>query len=144
MNLLKTVFHCDAPVALVTGSGSPRVGRAIATELARHGCRIALHANTSVDQANDVATQLADRFGTRSIVTSGPLDQDDVPERLVGETVEAFGRFDILVNSAAIWLPVRVAQGASASSDVRTAQPSRSQSGSVAMIRSERVFMASS
>ena len=105
MNLLKTVFHCDAPVALVTGSGSPRVGRAIATELARHGCRIALHANTSVDQANDFATQLADRFGTRSIVTSGALDQDDVPERLVGETVEAFGRFDILVNSAAIWWP---------------------------------------
>lgn len=105
MNQLKTVFDCDSPVALVTGSGSPRVGRAIAIELARHGCRIALHANTSVDQANDVATQLADRFGTRSIVTCGALDQDDVPDRLVGETVDAFGRLDILVNSAAIWSP---------------------------------------
>lgn len=105
MSLLKTVFDCDAPVALVTGSGSPRVGRAIAVELARHGCHIALHANTSLDQATLVAKQLASDFGTQSIITSGPLDQDDVPARLVDETINAFGRVDILVNSAAIWSP---------------------------------------
>ncbi|KAA5541091.1 SDR family oxidoreductase [Roseiconus nitratireducens] len=108
MNELQTAFDCDAPVALVTGSGAPRVGRAIALELARHGCRIALHAHTSVDEANAVATSMTDRYGTESIVTQGALDCDQTPERLVAETRDAFGRLDILVNSAAIWTPTPI------------------------------------
>lgn len=110
MSLLKTVFDCDSPVALVTGSGAPRVGRAIAIELARHGCRIALHAHTSVDEAANVAQFLHDEIGVESIVTSGAIDQDGVPERLVADTVDAFGRLDILVNSAAIWSPTPINQ----------------------------------
>jgi NAD(P)-dependent dehydrogenase (short-subunit alcohol dehydrogenase family) len=110
MSLLKTVFDCEQPVALVTGSGAARVGRAIAVELARQGCRIALHANTSVDQAHRVAKQLSDQYDVPSIVTTGALDQDEVPERLIGETVSAFGRLDILVNSAAIWKPTPIDQ----------------------------------
>lgn len=110
MNLLKSVFDSPAPVALITGSGAPRVGRAIAFELAGHGCRIALHANRSVDQANQAAKQLADQFQTESIVTTGSLDRDDVPQRLVDETIDAFGRVDILVNSAAIWSPTALDQ----------------------------------
>lgn len=108
MSLLSTVFDCDAPVALVTGSGAPRVGRAIATELARHGCRIALHALSSVGEATKAARQLSQDFDTRCIVTTGAIDQDEVPERLVRETVDAFGRLDILVNSAAIWKPTPI------------------------------------
>ena len=49
MSKLQKVFDCPKPVALVTGSGSPRVGRAIAIHLASLGCRIALHANTSIE-----------------------------------------------------------------------------------------------
>ena len=108
MSMLKTVFDCEAPVALVTGSGAPRVGRAIAIELARCGCRIALHANASVAQAHEVARTLSEKYGTESIVTSGALDQDGVPEQLVDTTVTSFGRVDILVNSAAIWSPTPI------------------------------------
>ena len=108
MSDLSKVFGCDAPVALVTGSGAARVGRAIAVELASHGCRIALHANHSVDQAREASQELQDQFGVKSIVTQGALDDDSVPPRLVTETVEAFGRLDILVNSAAIWWPTEI------------------------------------
>ncbi|MCA9136064.1 MAG: SDR family oxidoreductase [Planctomycetales bacterium] len=114
MTLLRTVFDCDAPVALVTGSGAPRVGRAIAIELARHGCRIGLHAHTSTAEADDVARFLQNELGAESVVTSGAIDQDGVPERLVRETVDAFGRIDILVNSAAIWSPTPMDQISSA------------------------------
>ncbi len=51
MPTLQDVFQCDHPVALVTGSGAPRVGREIAVLLARLGCRIALHANNSLAEA---------------------------------------------------------------------------------------------
>jgi NAD(P)-dependent dehydrogenase (short-subunit alcohol dehydrogenase family) len=108
MNLLQQVFDTDAPVALITGSGAPRVGRAIAIELASHGCQIALHANTSTDEAREVSQDLQKRFRTRSIVTTGSLSDETIPQQLVDETTAAFGRLDILVNSAAIWWPTRL------------------------------------
>ncbi|MGB7325519.1 MAG: SDR family oxidoreductase, partial [Rubripirellula sp.] len=107
---LREVFDCDSPVALVTGSGAPRVGRAIAGHLASLGCRIALHANTSVDQAHQAATKMRSEHGVDVIVTAGALDDDRVPDRLVAQTHDHFKRIDILVNSAAIWRPTPLAQ----------------------------------
>lgn len=105
MPRLQDVFDCDQPVALVTGSGAPRVGRAIARHLAELGCRIALHGNASEPAAREVADGWAAEFGREMFVTSGAFDEEGVPERLVGETINHFGRLDILVNSAAIWEP---------------------------------------
>ncbi|TWU07871.1 SDR family NAD(P)-dependent oxidoreductase [Stieleria varia] len=102
---LQSVFGCQHPVALITGSGAPRVGRAIAIELAAHGCYIALHANSSVDEAHQVARSLTDEFGVEVIVTSGSLAGDSTAEDIVGQSADHFGRIDIVVNSAAIWSP---------------------------------------
>ena len=109
-NQLQTVFDCDTPVALVTGSGSPRVGRSIAFELAKHGCQIALHANQSGDEARSAASELESRFDRKAIVTLGDLSHDKTAKRIVDETITAFGRIDILVNSAAIWWPTPLAK----------------------------------
>ncbi len=108
MNDLQQAFETASPVALVTGSGAPRVGRAIALELARHGCRIAVHANSSVDEARQAAEAIQDQHQREAIVTGGAVEEDGVAERLVEETVDAFGRLDILVNSAAIWWPTKL------------------------------------
>ena len=108
MNELQTAFDCEAPVALVTGSGAPRVGRAIAFELAKYGCRIGLHANTSRNDAEEAAEKLGERFSRHVAVYSGALDQEGVPEQLVSNAVSDFGRLDILVNSAAIWSPTKL------------------------------------
>lgn len=105
MTILQDVFECDAPVALVTGSGAPRVGRGIAHHLARLGCKLALHANTSVGEAEQAAETLRNDFETSVLVVVGSLEEPEVPERLVRETHHHFGRLDILVNSAAIWHP---------------------------------------
>lgn len=106
---LQTVFQCDRPAALVTGSGAPRVGRVIAGLLAAHGCRIALHANESIAQAESAAEEIQKTCDVEVIVTSGSLRDDGVPERIVGDAVLAFDRLDILVNSAAIWSPTKLA-----------------------------------
>ncbi len=108
MSTLQQLFECEHPVAMVTGSGSPRVGRAIAVELASHGCDVAIHANSSVAQAKLVAQDIRDRFGRDTILVQGPLDEEAVPERLIAETCERFGRIDVLVNSAAIWHPKKL------------------------------------
>ena len=108
MSKLQEIFDCPEPVALVTGSGSRRVGRAIALHLASLGCRIALHANTSVDQAEDVARCISDKHSKQAVVTQGSLCDEGTPQRLVDETLAKFQRIDILVNSAAIWQPKRL------------------------------------
>jgi pteridine reductase len=105
MPTLQEVFRCDRPVALVTGSGSPRVGRAIAGRLAQLGCRLALHANTSIEQAEQAAEEIRQTHPTEVIVTEGSLADEEVPAKMVAQTYAQFGRIDILVNSAAIWAP---------------------------------------
>lgn len=106
---LQDVFNTTDPVALITGSGSPRVGRVIAEELSRRGCHVALHANTSVDDANAAASDWRSRFDRDAIVVLGSLEDDATCDRIVDQTQSHFGRLDVLVNSAAIWTPTRLA-----------------------------------
>lgn len=110
MPSLQDVFRCERPVALVTGSGSKRVGREIATLLAELGCRISLHANRSLKEAETAAVELRQACQTEVIVTQGSFADPQVPPRLVEQTHEHFGRIDVLVNSAAIWSPRRLEQ----------------------------------
>lgn len=108
MPTLQDVFQCEQPVALVTGSGAPRVGREIAVQLARRGCRLALHANNSLTEAEKAASQIRHDFDTQVIVTAGSLENPSVPTQLVEDTHREFGRLDIIINSAAIWRPTRL------------------------------------
>ena len=49
------VTEDTSTIALVTGAGK-RIGRAIALDLAVHGFTIAVHANTSKDEAEETAS----------------------------------------------------------------------------------------
>ena len=102
---LQTTFDCPNPVALITGSGAPRVGRVIAMHLASLRCHVAIHANTSHGEADAVAKKISTGQESESIVVLGALHEEGVAEKIVEQTVQRFGRIDILVNSAAIWKP---------------------------------------
>ncbi|WP_404305697.1 SDR family NAD(P)-dependent oxidoreductase [Neorhodopirellula lusitana] len=102
---LRQTFDTDAPVAIVTGSGAPRVGRVIAEKLSRRGCHVALHANSSVDEAEAAASSWQTKFDRDAIVVTGSLDDDAVCDSIIDQTHSHYGRLDILVNSAAIWSP---------------------------------------
>ncbi len=105
MTTLSKLFQTPHPVALVTGSGAPRIGQTIARHLASLGCHLALHANTSLDQANQAANEIRKGTGVEVIVTEGSLEDSRVPQQLIDQTIQTFGRLDILINSAAIWEP---------------------------------------
>ena len=93
----------DSPAALVTG-GARRIGRAVSLELAARGMRIAIHANTSAHAAQELADQIkAD--GGQAIALTADLREEQAARNLVDQAHQAFGRLDVLVNSAAIWSP---------------------------------------
>lgn len=92
----------DSPVALVTGSGAPRVGNVIARRLAGAGYRLVIHSNRSRVDAEATATELRTR-GVDAVALSADLRIPTAIDGLVTAAHQHFGRIDALVNAAAIW-----------------------------------------
>ncbi|MBX7165412.1 MAG: SDR family oxidoreductase [Pirellulales bacterium] len=96
-----------APVALVTGSGKRRVGNCVVRDLAARGYRVVVHANTSLPDAQATAADIVAGGGI-AIALAAELSDERQVERLVTQTLGAFGRIDVLVNTAAVWVPRRL------------------------------------
>jgi 3-oxoacyl-[acyl-carrier protein] reductase len=84
--------------AWVTGS-STGIGRAVAEGLAREGCRVAVHYNSSEDEAREVVGRI-EAFGGEAMLVRGDVSDAGEVKRMVDEVVDHFGRLDILVNNA--------------------------------------------
>ena len=84
-------------VAVVVG-GTSGIGRAIAHGLAQAGADVI--ATSRREEQVDAAAREIEAFGRRSLrVTSDVADRASL-ERVLSEAVDAFGKVDILVNSA--------------------------------------------
>lgn len=81
-------------VALVTGSSSG-IGEAIARRLSAEGAAVVINSVRSVDRGRAVAAELSDGTYIQADVT-----MDDQARSLVADTLEHFGRLDVLVNNA--------------------------------------------
>ena len=87
-------------VALVTGAGH-RVGRALAVALGAEGMTVAVHFNSSREEA-DETVRLIEKAGGRATAFGSDLSKAGASATLVGEVAKAFGALDVLINSAAI------------------------------------------
>src|SRR5512143_3753708 len=90
-------------VALVTG-GAVRIGRALALALAGRGARLALHYGSSTEAAAMTVAAIHDLGGHAEAFQADLRDISQVGT-LVDRAAEHFGRIDILVNSAATFVP---------------------------------------
>ncbi|UCD30073.1 MAG: SDR family oxidoreductase [Planctomycetota bacterium] len=97
-----------AKAALITGAAK-RVGRAIALELADAGFDIAVHFKTSADAARQLCQEIEKR-GRRATLVSCELADLEMANNIVSDTIEAFGRIDVLVNNASIFKKTPVDQ----------------------------------
>lgn len=88
--------------ALVTGSAK-RLGRAIAEDLAAHGFSVAIHANTSLADAEDLASLIRAKGG-RAIALQADLRAIHETTALVEKATQELGPLDLLVNNASIFL----------------------------------------
>jgi|RhiMetdeSRZDD1v2_1073273.scaffolds.fasta_scaffold30371_4 3-oxoacyl-[acyl-carrier protein] reductase len=82
--------------ALVTG-GSRGIGRAIAVELAREGCRVCVCARGQA-ALEEVAAELR-RQAVEAVSVVADVTTDDGIRRVVETALSVFGRVDILVNN---------------------------------------------
>lgn len=89
----------DGRVALVTG-GALGIGRGIVEEFAAAGAAVAI-ADVNADAARGLAAEL-ERAGDRAIATIGDVASAVDADRMVAETIAAFGRLDVLINNAGI------------------------------------------
>jgi len=86
-------------VALVTG-GAVRLGRAISLGLANAGYDLVIGYRAS-DRAAEEVEAAAESLGRRCIAVQADLTEPSAADVLVGATLDAYGRLDLLVNSAA-------------------------------------------
>lgn len=88
--------------ALVTGAGK-RLGRAMALYLAGRGFDVAVHYNSSADEAEEVARLCRDE-GVNAAAVGADLLAEAETEGLVARASEALGKpLSVLVNSASIF-----------------------------------------
>jgi len=90
-------------VALVTGAGK-RLGRAVALRLAEEGGDVVVHYRSSQPEARETVKQI-EKLGRRASAIGADLGRISEIKRLFDEAGKHFGRLDILVNSAANFLP---------------------------------------
>ncbi|WP_439273598.1 glucose 1-dehydrogenase [Pseudochrobactrum sp. HB0163] len=81
-------------IAIVTGAGSG-FGAAIARRFAQEGAKVVV-ADINSKRANDVASAI----GQHAVALAADVSRKDDMERLVGSTLQHFGRLDIMVNNA--------------------------------------------
>jgi len=90
-------------VALVTGAAK-RLGRAVAQRLAEEGADVVIHYRSSQPEAQDAVREI-EKLGRRAFAIAANLGEVAEIKRLFDEAGKHFGRLDILVNSAANFLP---------------------------------------
>lgn len=104
MNRMQT----QRPVALVTGAAH-RVGRALAAGLARNGYDLAVHYHASAAKVGGAVAEM-ESAGARALQFQADLTLPDAPLTLVRDAVQAFGRLDAVVNSAAVMIRMPVGE----------------------------------
>jgi pteridine reductase len=99
----------QSKVVLITG-GAKRVGAAICRLMHADGASLMIHYRHSAEEARRIQAELnALRTDTVALAQADLLNMANLP-MLVQETVERFGRLDVLVNNASSFFPTPVGE----------------------------------
>ncbi|MGO8068854.1 SDR family oxidoreductase [Rhizobium leguminosarum] len=93
--------HKGLRSALITGAAK-RIGRAIAEDLAANGFSVAIHANGSIGEAEELVAELR-RKGYRATALQADLTDIGETGELITRASEALGPLDLLVNNASVF-----------------------------------------
>jgi NAD(P)-dependent dehydrogenase (short-subunit alcohol dehydrogenase family) len=94
------LFDLTGKTAIITG-GSKGLGLAMAEGLASAGASVML-VNREKQEGSDAAAAITRDFGTKAIAFSADVTSQENTEAMAKAAMQAFGRIDILINSAGI------------------------------------------
>lgn len=89
--------------AFITG-GDSGIGRATAILFAREGARVAIHYLDETEDA-DITIKAIRAEGAEAVAIKGDIGNPDDVTRAVRETLDRFGRVNIVMNNAAVQFP---------------------------------------
>jgi len=95
MNILDG-FRVDEKVAVIPGGGGA-IGSALAEALAAAGARVTVVGRT--EESLQQAAAKVEGVGSEALVVVGDMTTEADADRCIAETVEKFGRVDIIVNA---------------------------------------------
>ena len=101
-------FNLDGKVAIITG-GSRGIGRAIAQRLARDGASVVINYVRNKDKATELVNAIADT-GSKAIALQADVADPSQVKRLFDQSIQHFGKVDILINSAGIRISKKVVE----------------------------------
>ncbi len=93
-------FDLSGKAAIVTG-GSKGLGFAMAAGLASAGASVML-VNRNADEGAQAASELSEDFGVKAVSFAADVTGQEASEAMAKAAMDAFGRIDILINSAGI------------------------------------------
>ena len=91
----------EGKVAVVTGS-SRNIGAAIAKRLADDGAHVVVNYNGSKDAADELVQKIEEEGNGKAIAIQGYVSSLEGGRRLIEQTVEHYGKLDILVLNAGL------------------------------------------
>ena len=94
----------DGRVAIVTG-GAKGIGRHYSQALAAEGARLMI---ADIADGKEAAQEIARAHGANSVASAVTDVSDEAAvAALVAQTIERFGKIDVLVNNAALFAPLQ-------------------------------------
>ena len=93
----------EGKTAIVTG-GRRGIGKAIALAFAEAGADVAVCSQTGDDRLAAAAEEVK-KLGRRSLAIRADVSQKADVDNMVQRVMDEFGKIDILVNSAGMWIP---------------------------------------
>ena len=94
------LFDCSGKLAIITG-GSKGLGLAMAEALASAGANIMI-VNRNAEEGQQAASKLETLYQVKVVSFSGNVTSESDMQAMAQQAMEAFGRIDILINSAGI------------------------------------------
>jgi len=91
----------EGAVVVVTGAGRG-IGRAIAEELGQGGAKVVVNYSKSKEPAEDLVAKLQQNGSPEAVAIQADVSVAAQAAKLIEETINRFGRIDVLVNNAGI------------------------------------------
>ncbi|MGJ3250044.1 MAG: glucose 1-dehydrogenase [Elainellaceae cyanobacterium] len=90
----------DGQVALVTG-GSGGIGQGISIRLAEEGADVVINYRSDLEEAQETKEKV-EAAGRSGLIVQADLSKMEDIQRLVADSIQHFGKLDILINNAGV------------------------------------------